>query len=114
MTSETTLIELPPTATYAVRSAEWIPVSETESLLVIRLRKTAHGREEADVYGVEEQISGHPAVREFLLVNTTDPDQHDAYRVTLGGPLHGCTCKAGSVHRYECKHVAALSKLSQE
>lgn len=88
-------------------------VSDSEGVLVIRLRKTARGREENDVYAVEEQVSGHPQVREWLLVNTTDEQQPDSYRVTLGGPKQGCSCKAG-LCRVEsgCKHLAALMCLA--
>lgn len=110
MTATTTHVELTPTATYRHRSAEWVRVSDTDGVLVIRLRKTDHGTEEADVYAVEEQRSGHPSVREWLLTNTIDEGQPDSYRVTVGGPRQGCTCRAG-LCRLGCKHLDSMSCL---
>lgn len=106
-------LDLPPTRTYAARSCEWIPTRDdgTEGVLVIRLRKTHNGKEEADVYAVERQVSPAPGIVEYLLANGTDAEQPDAYCVTLGGPRHGCTCKAG-LCGLACKHTDALTCLA--
>lgn len=114
LTTDTATFDLGGTATYASRVCEWVPVGVGAGLLVIRLRKTTHGKEQASCYAVEEQVSGHPDVREFLLENPNNPEQGDAYRITLGGGLKNpCTCDAGKARKH-CKHWDALAKLVKE
>lgn len=86
-----------------------MPTAEREGVLVIRQRRTAGGREFADVYMVEEQTRHGSPYREFLVVNTTNADQPDAYQVTvIRGHVVGCTCKADKCKLPVCKHKDAL------
>lgn len=95
--------ELEPTAAYAVREFAWVPTVEREGVLVIRQRRTPGGKEASDVYAVQEQSPPEAGVREFLLVNTTDAEQPDCYRVQVGPLGDTCTCKAAKC-RLGCKH----------
>jgi hypothetical protein len=106
--------DLEPTPAYEVRSFEWLPTIVGEGVLTIRQRRTAGGQEDADVYAVEEQVAPEPGVREFLLVNATDPEQPDAYRVQIGPRGHTCTCKAAKCRLESCKHRDALQAIHQK
>lgn len=108
---------LPPTATYADRRILWLPASPEDAdgrlgTLVVVLTHRRGGRVERDRYAVEEE---GPAVgvlgRSFLLLNLDDPDQDDVYRVAIGYPVDRCSCTAGCVKRYGCKHSAGLREL---
>jgi len=103
-----TLAPTAPTATYSRRLAEWVEThaDPLAGALVLRLRKR-HGGSEKDVYAVEEQHPPAPGIREWLLLNTTDDQQRDVYKVTLGR-VESCTCVAGYVGVTECKHISAL------
>lgn len=103
----TTEVELTPTATYAARSAEWVPVSDTDGVLVIRLRRTAHGKEENSVYAVKTGRSGDGA-REFELTRTTG--NRVAYVCVIDGENPICTCRAGEC-KTDCKHLASIKAL---
>lgn len=110
------VINLGPTASYAVREAIWQPTAGGEGLLTICLRKSAGGCEERAVYAVQEdreQEAPH-GWRAFLLLKTTDPREGEVYGVVAGTKGMRCTCKAGSVRRHECRHEAALKALLQE
>lgn len=107
-------LELAPTATYRERECLWVPAfGGHPAHVVIRLRKTRGGKEEAEVYAVEEQHTGTPA-REFLVEPTTH-DTDDTYRVVIGAGWPDCTCTAGCVtrrnQRHSCKHRDALACL---
>lgn len=103
----TVAVEMVPCATYAVRSAEWVPAFDgSPAHLVIRQQRKAGCKEYADVYGVEEQHTGNPAVREFLLEKTTD-DTPDSYRVVIGNGWQSCTCTAANAKNI-CKHRDSL------
>lgn len=114
LTTDTVTLDLGDTATYTSRVCEWVPVAPGEGLLVVRLRKTARGKEEAACYAVEEQDSGHPGVREFLVENPDNAKQPDAYLVTLGCDVKNpCTCDSGRA-RKTCRHLDALRALVKE
>lgn len=102
-------VELVPTATYAHRECEWVPGDPAH--LVIRLRKTRHGKEEADVYAVEEQTAPTDDVRAFLLESTTQ-ETPDVYETVIGSGWTTCSCTAGQVTRntqkHSCKHQDSL------
>lgn len=102
--------EMEPTPAYAVREFAWVPTVVGEGVLTIRLRRTSGGQEESDVYAVERQVPPEVGVLEFLLVNVTDPEQPDAYRVQLGPRGDFCTCKAAKC-RLGCKHVDSLKHI---
>ena len=103
---------LQPTKTYARREFQWLPTADREGVLVIRQRRTAGGREDKDVYLVEEQTRHGSPYREFLVVNATDPDQPDAYQVTLiRGHVVGCTCMADRCKVPVCKHKDAIEMI---
>jgi hypothetical protein len=109
-------IDLPPTATYARREVFWIPGDEPgEGTLTIRLWKGRRGgsRCDADRYQIQEEACAYPGCRSFLILNETDDTQEDVYRCRVGA-MPGCSCKAGLVHRHECKHVAAVAALTEE
>ncbi len=107
-------IELEPTLTYAARECEWEPVSLTDGVLTVRLRKTRNGREECDTYAVQEQHTDVPGVREFLVECVTH-DTPDVYGVAIGPGVDVCTCTAGLVtrhtHKHSCRHRDALRAL---
>ncbi len=121
------VLELGPTATYAARTAVWVSNGSGEvdmpsgeivpglGKLTIRLRK-AHawwGRIETDTYAVQEIEPEQMGTRLFLLLNLTDPDQGEPYRVTVGG-VNNCRCRAGLVGRFVCKHQDAIAALIAE
>lgn len=106
---------LPPTATYARRDWVWLPADPTDYpdgrlgtlTIVLQHSRRAGAKQESDSYGVDFETE--PVGRmgaNFLLVNDTDPQQPDAYRVLIG-PEVSCTCKAGKC-RTPCKHIDAI------
>ena len=119
-TSPPLTVVLPPTATYTRRRATWIAgrgahADQRDGTLRVVLDRNK-GRSgdttEVDEYGVQE-TTGETVVgvREFLLRSDTDEAQPDVYAVTVAGPRAGCTCRAGSVGRHECKHVSSVLAL---
>lgn len=99
--------ELEPTPAYAVREFAWVPTVVGEGVLTIRLRRTEGAQEEADVYAVQRQVPPEEGVSEYLLLNVTDPEQPDCYRVQLGPRGDTCTCKAAKCG-LTCKHRDAV------
>lgn len=108
-------LDLPPTATYARRMAVWLPADPSEgdgrlgSLTVVLQRSRKAGAVvESDTYAV---VADSPPLNQmgeaYLLLNETDPDQPDVYKVVAGGPQPSCTCKAG-LCRLPCKHKDAI------
>ena len=111
LTLDTVAIDMPPTATYAARSCEWVPpMPGVPGHLVIRVRKTAGGKETADVYAVKDTAPGSPVRREFLLTRTTGPAPA-AYVCVVGVPEPICTCRAGECRTESCKHLDCLAAL---
>jgi hypothetical protein len=109
-------IDLPRTRTHARREATFYPGDRPgEGTVVIRLwkGKRAGSKCESDRYEFEEEPCAYPSCRSFLILNTTDADQPDVYRCRVGA-YPACTCRAGLVNRYECKHKAALAALVRE
>lgn len=125
------VIDLPPTRTYAARTAVWVSNGSGEvdmpggevvpglGKLTIRLRK---GRAwdctvEQDTYAVQEVEPEEFGSRLFLLLNLTDRTAREPYRVTVGG-RNLCRCKAGRCRvpaddgsTAGCKHRDALAAL---
>lgn len=112
---EDVILDLGPTAVYARREAAWVPGKAGEGVLTITLWKgmRAGSKSERDVYQVQETDCVGRMGRSFLLLNVFDTDQPDVYAATVG-PTCGCTCRAGLVARFECKHVSACKRLTQE
>lgn len=109
-TATTTTVELPPTATYVSRRATYAPAGPGEGTLTILLRKKSGPPEEA-VYAVEEQAPPAPGVRSFFLEKLTLPESPDTYGVVVGPRGARCTCTAGCVRKYVCRHEAAVKEL---
>lgn len=107
-----TFIELPPTATYARREVEFTPLpGRGEGMLTIQQWKSRSGsRSERDTYQVQEEDAIGVMGRAFLILNVSDDDQPDVYRCIVGPQSH-CTCTAGNVKRYSCKHRDSLAEL---
>lgn len=112
---------LPPTATYVSREWRWLPAPAGGPLgyLTITLQRALrNGRSrpvvvESDTYAVDfegEQIARMGNT--FLLVNLSDAEQPDAYRVLIG-PEVSCTCKAAKC-RLSCKHVDAMIEVIEQ
>ena len=102
--------ELEPTPAYAHREFAWVPTVVGEGVLTIRLRRTEGSAEEADVYAVRRQVPPEEGVSEFLLLNVTDPEQPDIYKVQFGPRGNTCNCKAGRCG-LECKHRDAVQQI---
>lgn len=109
LTKDTVAVEMVPCATYAIRSAEWIPAFDgLPAHLVIRLQRKAGCKEHAAVYGVRELPSDGSA-REFELTKTTGR-QRVTYICVIGREM-SCTCRAGECKEELCKHRSALQCL---
>lgn len=107
--------EMEPTRTYARRVWLWVPADTTHPAwdgrlgdLTIQLQRTRRAgcRVEQDTYAVQDEYG--PDGREFLLLNLTDPDQEDVYRVHPESQT--CSCTAAQCGQI-CKHRDALSAL---
>jgi hypothetical protein len=108
-----TFFELDSSPTYARREVEFIPLpGRGEGLLTIRQWKGQRtgSKSESDTYQIQEEDAIGVMGRAFLLLNVSDDEQPDVYRCIVGPEMH-CTCTAGSVKKYSCKHKDALSKL---
>lgn len=111
--------DLPATKSNPVRQWTWTPgggshTDNRDGTLAIRQRKSAGGKWDQDSYGVEEQDTDDHG-REFLLVNDTDDEQEDVYKVFVAGAgehRDSCTCRAVVCRQYSCKHTAALRDLT--
>jgi hypothetical protein len=114
LTTDTVAIDLPATNGYPVRSCEWVPpMPGVPGHLVVRVRRSRGGREQADVYAVKDLAPGSPVRREFLLTRTTGPSVV-AYVCVVGVPEPICTCRAGECRVEDCKHISSLSALVAE
>ena len=114
---------LGPTATYQRRSWLWIPggdpASDPLGQLTIQLQhgNRAGCKVESDTYWVEEVEPERGPGRAFLLLNKTDPDQPDVYRVEIldDERMDWCKCKATQCKvPSKCKHTAACRHLITE
>lgn len=116
--------ELGPTRTYGRRSFVWIPADRSHPTwdgrlgnLTLKMQHARGGvgrRIELDTYAIEEvpQKPGFPG-RVFLLLNLTDESQSDVYETVIG-PADVCSCTAGRVGHFECKHAAAVRHLIEQ
>jgi hypothetical protein len=127
--------ELPPTATYAVREWRWVPADPGAEVLgeltIVLQRHARNGRAkptavESDTYAVQHDTPpvGGPG-RAYLLLNLTDPDQADVYRVVIGPYPSGdtCSCPAGRVDlgrkrraagELTCKHRSPIRQIIEQ
>lgn len=112
--------DLPATSSYAKRSWLWLPSNDptgmVQDTLTITLSKGKRpgGRIEVDSYDVSEStLMFHPG-RTFLLLNLDDPHQPDIYECHLDGRLAFCSCVAGRVKHYPCKHMECLAAVLAE
>lgn len=114
--------ELNPTASYKRRWWTWVPIDDPAALaigrLTISLQKGVRPgcKVESDCYGVDEVPCVGFIGREFQLANLTDLVNPNVYRVRIGVREHDdtCTCDAGQVGRYVCKHVDTLRAILVE
>lgn len=115
LTTDTVAFDLPPTATYAARSCEWVPpMPGVPGHLVLRTRRTLGGKETADVYAVREEEPTEPGTREFGLTKTTG--RVAKYVCVVRPGVSTCTCEGGEArteerHGVPCKHISALVAL---
>lgn len=96
---------------------ESLDKTECDGRLTIRLSKgrRAGGVVEVDEYAVQETPLLFAMGRAFLLLNLTDDAQRDVYETQIyanGGAA--CTCIAGNVKRYVCKHIESTRALLAE
>lgn len=117
--------ELPPTLTYSHRSYVWFSLGTGEVVmpngevvpalgkLTIKLRqgRRRNCKVELDTYAVDEVEPEQFGTRLFVLLNMTDPEQPEPYRVTVGG-MNQCRCMAGKCRNFSgCKHRDAMNDL---
>ena len=119
--------ELAPTATYSHRLYVWFSTGTGEvempsgeivpaiGKLTIKLRKGKgwNCNVELDTYAVEEVEPEEFGTRLFVLLNLTDPEQPEPYRVTVGG-TNRCRCMAGKCKVPDCKHRSAIAAIIED
>ena len=112
--------ELVTTTSYTRRWWTWVenpdngPDSDYAGKLTICLQrgKRTSSKIESDTYAVQETPEPFRNARGFLLLNITDPSQPDVYETVIGvNGLATCTCDAGRVGRFGCKHQSSLRAL---
>ena len=118
--------ELEPSLTYCRRDAVWLPAGQgwysdhRDGTLTITLQhsRRTHAKVESDTYAVERQptLLAIPVPAVFLLANLTDPEQAEVYQTVIAGRPEDdqCTCTAGRVRHYRCKHADSLRAVVED
>lgn len=117
--------DMTPSLTWVRRQGMWWPPTREQydadhrlGTLRIILSVPSKGGSgfEVDDYAVDRVDQQGSNRMGFYLHNLTDPDQEDVYQchVPSGSGFSSCTCTAGRVKRFTCKHVDALEIIVKE
>ena len=114
--------DLGPSLTYQRRDALWLPAGSgwygdnRDGVLTIRLIHSKRPKQEVDTYAVEKATDTPPGISAFLLSNLTDPEAAEVYQCMIHPEpeLDRCSCTAGRVDHYRCKHRDSLRAVVED